>query len=409
MLANQRKSYINELRAKIASFNSLLEKSPSISHFPQPTEAEFQAYYFHQIDLISKIGLIVGFLIFLLSFPLDILFSTVWKPALILRFCITTPLILILLFFVFTRYYIRFQQLLIFLILVIIAFSLTALAAIQSGLVTFYNYYNISIIVVLIFGLTVGGLRFWASLSLAVMSFSVMNIVFYFAIKRDALFFLHFAANNYLFLASAVLLLIHNYSKEILMRRQFLLRRVNKLKNALLYYMSRHDQLTNLYNRYEFKERLQQEWYRALRKQYPISLLIIDTDYFKQYNDAYGHLAGDHLLIRLARLLTDHARRASDLVARFGGDEFVIILPDTSAKEAHTLAERIRQSLVDLKIENVSPAIDNIITVTIGISTLIPTATTNSDLLLKIADEALLEGKEKGRNGVYFASSTESG
>src|SRR3989338_2168663 len=129
------------------------------------------------------------------------------------------------------------------------------------------------------------------------------------------------------------------------MLKQFLFGHINKLKTTLLYYMSHHDSLTKVHNRYGLDEKLKTEWNRAIRKHYSVSLLMIDIDYFKQYNDTYGHLAGDDFLTRLAQLVTDQTEKANGLVARFGGDEFIVLLPNTIAEKALTIAEQIRKSL----------------------------------------------------------------
>jgi diguanylate cyclase (GGDEF)-like protein len=161
--------------------------------------------------------------------------------------------------------------------------------------------------------------------------------------------------------------------------------------------LSMLDQLTNMPNRRSFDERLHIEWNRAIREQVPISLLMLDIDRFKNYNDTYGHQQGDIVLQSVAKILLNSSRRSSDFAARWGGEEFVILLSNTPLTNAVEVAKTIR-----VNIENeVIPCTGNSttkVTVSIGVNTQIPARDSSSDTLISAADKALYAAKAAGRN-----------
>jgi len=161
----------------------------------------------------------------------------------------------------------------------------------------------------------------------------------------------------------------------------------------------RIDQLTDIPNRRNFDERLPLEWGRAIRTKTPISLLILDLDYFKDYNDTYGHLQGDKALQIIAKVFTQELKRSSDLAARWGGEEFAILLANTDFSGAHDVAERIRQKTEELQIVLTDGSISKI-TVSIGINSLIPTTNNLLEEFIHHADMALYTAKREGRNRV---------
>jgi len=161
--------------------------------------------------------------------------------------------------------------------------------------------------------------------------------------------------------------------------------------------LSMIDQLTNIPNRRSFDERLNMEWNRAIREQVPISLLMLDIDKFKNYNDTYGHQQGDIVLQAVAKILLMSSRRSSDFAARWGGEEFTVLLPNTPLPNAVDVAETIR-----VNMENeVIPCIGNSttkVTVSIGVSTQIPARDSSLDAFISAADKALYAAKTAGRN-----------
>jgi len=171
----------------------------------------------------------------------------------------------------------------------------------------------------------------------------------------------------------------------------------NKLRT-----LTTQDGLTGINNRRRFDEALYNEWYRAVRLSMPLSLIICDIDKFKEYNDTYGHLAGDKCLTRIAHLIEDSARRAGDMAARFGGEEFVIILPDTESSNAQDIAEQLRRAILDLEIPHETSSVADIVTVSFGIFTILPEKNLPPETMIEFADKALYQAKEQGRNMVVM-------
>ena len=160
--------------------------------------------------------------------------------------------------------------------------------------------------------------------------------------------------------------------------------------NARLQRLSMLDGLTGIANRRRFDEALDVEWRRALRSGAPLSLLMIDIDAFKPYNDAHGHQAGDDCLCRVGAILSESLHRAGDLVARYGGEEFVVLLPETDREHAARIAEMLRE-----RVAAGAP-----VTISVGVSTLVPELGGAAFVLIAEADAALYEAKRSGRNRV---------
>jgi diguanylate cyclase (GGDEF)-like protein len=170
--------------------------------------------------------------------------------------------------------------------------------------------------------------------------------------------------------------------------------------------LSMLDQLTSIPNRRGFDNRMDMEWIRAIRENTSISFLIIDVDKFKAYNDTYGHQQGDRVLQAVAKALTLSLNRPGDYAARWGGEEFVVLLPTTDESGAMTIAEKIRLNISNVVI----PCVDGLetkITVSIGANTQTPLRTNSRDEFVAGADKALYRAKESGRNRVCHAGEAE--
>ena len=162
--------------------------------------------------------------------------------------------------------------------------------------------------------------------------------------------------------------------------------------------MATTDALTGLKNRRKFDTEIDSEWRRATRHKMPVSLLMIDADHFKSYNDTFGHQAGDQMLVGIAICISDSVRRAGDCAARYGGEEFAILLPGLSPAEAMGVAETIR-----LKVQQWSDG-PTVTTVSIGVASLTPVASLDWSILLNAADKALYAAKAGGRNQTVLAN-----
>jgi len=171
--------------------------------------------------------------------------------------------------------------------------------------------------------------------------------------------------------------------------------------NQELHRVSMTDGLTGIANRRLFDESLAREWRRCARIQKPISIVMLDVDHFKKFNDRYGHQAGDECLKAAAKQIAGAVPRASDLAARYGGEEFVLILGETDGEGACLVADRIRQQVAGLKVAH-EDSPHHYVTVSCGISTAFPRDDNPVDKLVKTADNALYLAKKQGRNTVAY-------
>lgn len=163
------------------------------------------------------------------------------------------------------------------------------------------------------------------------------------------------------------------------------------------------DGLTNIPNRRRFEDHFAREWKRASRSQEWVSLIMIDIDWFKKYNDTYGHQAGDECLRLVANTIQNNAKRPSDLAARYGGEEFIILLPGANAANSYSLAEIIRRNVENLKIPHAQSDLSDYVTLSLGGATLIPSPEIAPDHLIRLADESLYRAKKEGRNQTHWA------
>ncbi|WKY43048.1 diguanylate cyclase [Eubacteriaceae bacterium ES2] len=173
--------------------------------------------------------------------------------------------------------------------------------------------------------------------------------------------------------------------------------------NADLERLSTHDPLTGLWNRRKYDEVMAIEWKRCLRYNHPISVIFIDIDYFKNYNDAYGHLAGDDCLVQIADILKSSLSRSTDMAVRYGGEEFVILLPETNKNEALKTAHMLLEKIEGRGIPHCQSLVNDYVTVSIGVSSMVPSLLSSPEKLVAEADAALYQAKNNGRNQVQYS------
>ena len=182
--------------------------------------------------------------------------------------------------------------------------------------------------------------------------------------------------------------------------RQWLLYQQLEQTNKKLAQQATIDNLTRVANRRQFDQYIALEWRRCAREKHPLSLILCDIDYFKLYNDTYGHLLGDRCLKMVALAIAKITKRPADLVARYGGEEFAVILPNTNILGAKYLAEQIRARVEALKIAHADSSVNNYVTLSLGVSCCIPSHNLNFVALIEAADKGLYQAKKLGRNRV---------
>jgi len=195
---------------------------------------------------------------------------------------------------------------------------------------------------------------------------------------------------------------LKGYASEIEDKNEELtqIRRQLTETNAQLARLSTLDTLTGVANRRRFDEVLGHEWRRAARDGTPLSLVFCDIDFFKNYNDGYGHLEGDECLVKVARAVHGISNRPGDLAARYGGEEFVLVLPGTGDEGAATLAERLRARIEELDIPHAYSPLGPRLTISLGVATAVPRPGSEPAELLALADRAVYAAKAEGRNRV---------
>lgn len=207
-------------------------------------------------------------------------------------------------------------------------------------------------------------------------------------------------------LAQARLLAAEREQRELLAERNEELQRTEaqlRVANQELERRASIDGLTQLANRRQFDSCLARDWARAQRQGKPIALLMCDVDYFKLYNDCYGHQLGDDCLVAVAQVLGNSLQRATDLAARYGGEEFVVLLPDTDRAGAIALAERVRSQVVARQLAHADSPISEWVTLSVGVASVVPTRDQPPESLLAQADAALYQAKRQGRNTCCLA------
>ena len=170
-----------------------------------------------------------------------------------------------------------------------------------------------------------------------------------------------------------------------------------------LFVLATTDRVTGIANRYRLEDFLEQEWGNAIRNKITMSIIMIDIDYFKLYNDTYGHIEGDHCLKKVAQTIKASVKRSKDLVARYGGEEFIVILPDVNIAGAQKVAENIRSEIKALDIPHAASAISDRLTISLGVASAIPKIKAEASALIKAADQALYLAKNQGRDRIKIS------
>lgn len=216
------------------------------------------------------------------------------------------------------------------------------------------------------------------------------------------------AADKFFLLTSAPLITIDGTPgivaqfKDITSRKQA--EAALEQANASLEKIARIDGLTQIANRRCFDDTLAKEWQRLQRTNQPVSLLLGDIDYFKKFNDHYGHQAGDDCLRLVAKALASSVLRPADLAARYGGEEFALLLPESSADGALKVGARVLEAIKHLRINHQTSEVSDVVSISIGAATLIPSTGRQAEELIALADKALYLAKEQGRNRVVVAA-----
>lgn len=380
-----------------------LEKGIRLHIFPEKLEKMYRDHYRDtRIKRFIWFGLIGVIFYNLFLIGDKAMLPDIFFEAFITRVFIVSPLIILTIACFFIKRIARHADFLAGGIILLASVSIMYFLMISNS--PNVNNYHTGIIILLVVANIVIRLRFRYAV------FYTVLIFFLFALTVNNIPLMNKATvdNSIMVLFTiACFTLIGNYQIENENRFTYLntlLRRINAAKlqesNEKLKNMAVTDGLTGLTNRRHFDIALANEWKVCCRSKKMLSLIFIDIDFFKNYNDNYGHLNGDDCLKGVAALLCMNIKRPRDVVARYGGEEFVILLPETDSDGTMQLAEQMRKSIEELSMIHEFSDILDVVTISLGAATLLPTQKRNFSDLIKFADIALYEAKNQGRNRV---------
>ncbi len=395
--------------------NDLLEQEaagvPRLGFTPS-LERQFRRFLLEQTVSQARMALFISVVVFLLFGGLDLLLfpvqaGTIWR----LRYLGVGPLLVLLLAASFWRLGERIFPVLITLMVWLVGLGLVGFMAITSrhDPQLYYGGFMLTTVVAYVFfGLRLpqAALAGWGLLMVYLAGDRLL-------VGSERVYFLHnvlgLAATNLMGMVAAYI--IERQHRKVFLQSLLIEREKQQLEraNARLKELSYEDGLTGIANRRHFDERFHEEWVRALRHRYPITLLMIDVDHFKAYNDREGHQAGDRCLRVLGALLRGFTKRPGDLAARYGGEEFVVILSGTAAAGGREMAENIRREVEFRAIPHPASPVSRVVTVSIGVATAIPGPGDSPEDLLAAADSALYTAKASGRNRVVLERGDQSG
>jgi len=374
-----------------SSYRKQLDRGFRALRFEPALESEYRASTLDtglsQLRVMLTIGLLFGFAIPLLDYIVD--GPGFGGPSILFRAALTQPLIVMM---ILASVYPRLRSYLTGLgILVALSIGLPALftpsIATSIGPGTSLTGYAVLVFYIYLFL----GLRFRPAVLTAV-SISVCYLAA--ALIRGA----PAAGMGY----STLWLIFSNLIGASGLYNLEYTRRMSFLEERQLRHIATRDALTGIANRKFINEHLTMVWRHCWREQLPLSLVLLDIDHFKAYNDNFGHQAGDDCLIEIARVLDESGRRPMDLAGRFGGEEFILILPDCGLDDAVQLVERFRKDIESLDIDHPRSSTGDKVTVSAGIAQIFPGQSKRSSQgLIQLADEALYHAKNTGRNRIH--------
>jgi diguanylate cyclase (GGDEF)-like protein len=372
-------------------YDRQLKKGFKSLTFTGDLESEFRTF-FHTRNVVKQRGaILVGILLLLILVPLDMSYlqGETRRFYLISRLWITIPILVVALVFTFRIRFQRYFSVFSFFILSFIGIT-TNIFVIYSRKVGIYSPYEGTILIIMV-AFFLGGMRFRQSLSCIIiiaLSYMILSSTF---LPPD-----QFRLHRYFFIFATCLIGgVSAYTLEYQVRIAF-------LQRGALKSLAKTDPLTSLYNRGALNQKLNSLVEYAYREQKPLTLLLVDIDYFKNFNDFYGHIKGDNCLIQVAHALEKNCQRPLDFAGRYGGEEFLLMWFDASPNEAKSFAEKTKTSIDTLNIPHEKSQAHTCVTLSGGMVTGIPTRQDMAEAMLHQADQCLYRAKESGRNRIII-------
>lgn len=378
-----------------------------VLRFPEPLESSFNEY--HRANTLKhvRVALLTGLFLYTIFGLVDLMLLPADRAHMwFIRYAVVCPTIAAGLAFTYASRLKRYIQPAISLVMLVASLGIVAMVYFDPTPTK--NYYYSGILLLIMGAFTFVSLRFLYAISWALATTLAYEAVAIFANGTDVNILVQ---NSFSITATIIIGAFSNCLMENYLRRDFLNSLLLECENRELQKASHElrrlsisDVLTGLGNRRHFEFMLDQEWMRAMRSETPISLIIFDIDFFKCYNDNYGHQAGDECLRMVAEEIGGFAKRAGDTSARYGGEEFVLLLSDADLDQAAIIAEACRACVETLKITHGHSKVSDVVTVSAGVSTMVPDSGTGRRELVEAADKALYRAKSEGRNRVVLGS-----
>ncbi len=370
--------------------------------FSGQLEQAFQTAYSRDFNTYIRYVMIFATCIYALSGVYDYVMLTprhapVWQ----VRYLLGMPPLVTLCVYTFSTNFWRFQQPVLLSFVLVITLTLMLMNALIP--LEYSQIYFTGALIAMMAGFNIMRLQFRFAL-IACFTMVVFEILVLFMFHHP---WQRILTDVYFFLSVSAISLTGNYFLERFARRDYLQKRMLHREQAQLQEVNHHlqhlvtsDSLTKIANRRSFDETIEEEWRRAQRGCYPLSLMMVDIDFFKAYNDHYGHQRGDECLRQVAKVLATFGKRAGDLVARYGGEEFAIISAGTGYKDAIALGQKICKSVHNARLPHDASTFRQV-TISVGVATVTPLVDQPVSDLIQQADKNLYQAKANGRNGVF--------
>jgi diguanylate cyclase (GGDEF)-like protein len=376
---------------------------------PKGLESAFNEYYFTNTLKHIRVAFLTGIFLYAVFGIVELMLRPADRTHIwFIRYVVACPTITAGLAFTYTSGFRRFMQPAIWLVMLVA--SLGVVGMVHFDPIPDKNYYYSGLLLLIMGAFAFMRMRFLYAISWAFTTILAYEAVAIFGNRTNLSIVVQ---NSFNLIATLIIGAFSNYLLENYLRLDFLNSILLESENRQLQKTSRElrrlsisDSLTGIGNRRHFEYMLDQEWLRAMRSETPISLILFDIDFFKHYNDNYGHQAGDDCLRLVAEKMGGFARRPGDTSARYGGEEFVLLLPATDPSQAATIAEACRACVESLEIPHSHSKVNSVVTVSAGVATMIPDNDTSRRALVEAADKALYQAKREGRNRVALGSST---
>lgn len=377
--------------------------------FPDPWETTFREEYARNSIQQARIAAVLGIVLYMLfgfrdMFLASEVVATVW----IIRYGVVMPILVLVLVLSYIKPVQPHILKLTMAAIIAVGFGVFAVSAVMSRPLNYMI--DTGLIPIIVYACTVSRMRFLQA-TVTVLTLFVMHQAFAINSGANAPFFMGsepyqvHQAFSFLIFVVILISLFACYMLEYRVRENFVQQKLlesdrNNLQGLTktLQQLSSTDSLTGMFNRRHFNQCLEAEWGRCQRDKRPLGLILLDIDFFKPFNDNYGHQAGDEVLKQVGRALKTVTKRGGEVAARYGGEEFILLFPGIDLEEMEKVADKVNAVIRELGIKHEYSRAENVVTCSLGAVSLIPSPDYTAEQVIEEADKCLYQAKESGRN-----------